>query len=305
MKQHNHQEIANTSRRDFLKLGGIAAATVTVGAAAGAGFVLGRDPDANVGYGRTEAGKDMFFNRESFRVDVAPTMEVASELIRPEWGDFLFHRTRVLGAEMKNGWIPTQDWRDIPHDGVREYYSRYPERWADMYQSFEEKAEHAQNFEKHRDRFALGWAYSAAYMRGVYSDFPPKPQGHPDEVNFQWVKREKQEFKSPKHAADLIKKMAFKFGMSVVGITKLDPNFVFKNTMRGMPDWDDSIPKHWKNVIIFGTPMNWDPMYAAIGYSTSYDGYFRAKNASGLMAATLVSSVMRLVHNGRDLIMRS
>ncbi|MGF1877578.1 twin-arginine translocation signal domain-containing protein [Photobacterium frigidiphilum] len=277
----------NPSRRNFLKMGGVAAAAVTVGASAGAGFALGRDPDANVGYGRTEAGKDMFFNREPFRVDSAPTLEVAGKLVRPEWSDFLFHRTGVLSTLMKDGWIPTTDWKTIPDARIREYYSRYPERWDDMYQSFSEKVKHDQNVEKHRDQFALGWAHSAAFMRGVYSDFPPKPNGHPDKVDFQWVKREQQEFKSPKHASDLIKKMAFKFGMSIVGITKMDPNFVFKNTMRGMPEWDESIPKHWKNVIVFGTPMNWDPMYAAIGYSTSYDGYFRAKNAAGLMAAYL------------------
>ena len=33
--------------------------------------------------------------------------------------------------------------------------------------------------------------------------------------------------------------------------------------------------------------MNWDPMYAAAGYSTSYDAYFRARMATGLMTAWL------------------
>ncbi|MGF1722991.1 4Fe-4S dicluster domain-containing protein [Vibrio kyushuensis] len=284
----NKTHVESTSRRDFLKMGGVIAATATVGAAAGAGFALGRDPDANVGYGRTEAGKDMFFNREPFRVKEAPTLHVAGKLERPEWSDFLFHRTRVFTSLMKDGWVPSKDWQDIPNEKVKEYYSRYPERWLDMYDAFIEKDKHAKNIERHRDQFALGWAHSAAYARGnSSSNFPPQPNGHPDEVDFQWVKRDPMPFKSPKHASELIRQMAFKFGMSCVGITKLDPNFVFKNTMRGMPSWDDSIPKHWKNVIIFGTPMNWDPLYAAIGYSTSYDGYFRAQNASALMSAYL------------------
>ena len=55
----------------------------------------------------------------------------------------------------------------------------------------------------------------------------------------------------------------------------------------GNRNWGEDIPKHWKNIIVFGVPMNWDPMYAAAGYSTSYDGYFRAKTASGLLAAWL------------------
>ncbi|GAL03840.1 tetrachloroethene reductive dehalogenase PceA [Photobacterium aphoticum] len=134
-------------------------------------------------------------------------MEVAGELTRPEWGDFLFHRTTALAQAITKGWTPTKDWRDIPHERTREYYSRFPERWADMYESFSESAEHDANVEKNRPRFALSWAYSAAYYRGVTSNFPPKPEGHPDEVDFQWVKdRPRQEFQSPKHASELIKK---------------------------------------------------------------------------------------------------
>ncbi|GLO63518.1 hypothetical protein MACH09_40260 [Vibrio sp. MACH09] len=287
MSKQLTEGVANSTRRDFLKLGGAAAATATVGIAAATGFVSGRDPDANVGWGRTEAGKDMFFEREPFQVDVAPTLRMEGAVTRPEWGDHLFNRFGSLMKSIKKGWKPTEDWRDIPDERVRTYYEQYPHRWADMYESFSEKIEHSENIEAHRDRLALGWAYSGAFLKGVKSDFPPKPKGHPNEVDFQWTKKKRHEFKSPKHASDLIKKMAFKFGMSIVGITKLDPNFVIKNHMRGMPQWDDSIPKHWKNVIIFGAPMNWDPMYAAIGYSTSYDAYFHAKNASGLMAAFL------------------
>jgi len=277
----------NSSRRNFLKLGGIAAATATVGAGAGAGFVLGRDPDANIGWGRTEAGKDMYFNREAFEVDFPPTMEVVGEIQRPEWGDYLFNRAFSLVKSIKGGWNPSDDWTQIPDLRVREYYEKYPKRWEEMLLSFSEKVKHDNNIEKHRDRFALAWAYSGAYSKGLHADFPPEPTEHPDVDDFKWVQREPKEFKSPKHASKLIKQMAFKFGMSLVGITKLDSNFVFKNMMRGMPEWGEEIPEHWKNVIVFGVPMNWDPMYAAVGYSTSYDAYYRAKMASGLMAAYL------------------
>ncbi len=287
-KKHSEEAAASLSRRNFLKMGGIAAATATVGAAAGAGFVAGRDPDANVGWGRTEAGKDMYFNREPFRVDKAPCLNIAGPIERPEWGDFLFNRVMSMGGSMhKDGWKPNKDWQQIPDPRVREYYSRYPERWPEMLLSFREKVKHDANLEKHRDRFALAWAYSGAFGTGLHSNFPPVPTAHPDEDDFKWVKREPMEFQSPAHASKLVKQMANKFGMSLVGVTKLDPSFVFKNMMRGMPDWGEEIPKHWKNVIIFGVPMNWDPMYAAIGYSTSFDAYYRVKQASGLMAAWL------------------
>ena len=287
-KKQTEEAAANPSRRNFLKMGGAAAATATVGAAAGAGFVLGRDPEANVGWGRTEAGKDMYFDREAFRVDKAPSLNIVGKVERPEWGDFLFNRVFSMGHSIHNdGWIPSEDWQQIPDPRVREYYSKYPERWKEMLQSFSEKVKHDEHMEQHRGRFALSWAYSKAFFTGMNANFPPQPTDHPDTDDFKWVKREQMEFQSPAHASKLIKQMAFKFGMSLVGVTKLDPAFVFKNMMRGTEEWGEEIPKHWKNVIIFGVPMNWDPMYAAVGYSTSYDAYFRAKQASGLMAAFL------------------
>ncbi|MGF1758785.1 4Fe-4S dicluster domain-containing protein [Photobacterium sagamiensis] len=287
-KKHAAEEASNPSRRNFLKMGGAAAATVTVGAAAGAGFALGRDPDANVGWGRTEAGKDMYFNREPFRVDVPPTFNVVGTVERPEWSEFLFNRVfSMVGSIKKDGWVPSADWGDIPDPRVRAYYAKYPERWKEMLLSFSAKVQHDANYEKYRDRFALSWAYAGAFNKGLHSDFPPEPKEHPDQDDFKWVQRDPMEFQSPAHASKLIKQMAFKFGMSLVGITKLDPTFVIKNMMRGVPEWGEEIPKHWKNIIVFGVPMNWDPMYAAVGYSTSYDAYYRVKQASGLMAAFL------------------
>ncbi|WP_066014696.1 MULTISPECIES: 4Fe-4S dicluster domain-containing protein [Endozoicomonas] len=289
--QVNGEGAAVTSRRNFLKLGGLAAAGTTIGAAAGAGFVLGRDPDANVGWGRTEAGKDMFFNRKPFEVDHAPTLEVVGPIERPEWEDYLFNRFPVIGKAIQDGWDPNNGWETLEDEQVKKYYARHPDRWPEMLQAFVEQNRRAQHREKHRDRFALAWANGRSWLKGLdQSNFPPKPVDHPDIDDFKWVQGEPAEFQSPAHASKLVKKMVFTFGASIVGITKLDPAFVFKNMMRmkgGNRNWGEDIPKHWKNIIVFGVPMNWDPMYAAAGYSTSYDGYFRAKTASGLLAAWL------------------
>ena len=282
----------DTSRRDFLKLGGLAATGATIGAAAGAGFVLGRDPDANVGWGRTEAGADMFFDRKPFQVEKAPTLEIVGPTSRPEWSDFLFNRMPTLAHAMEGGWDPRGGWETIEDDRVREYYSRFPERWAEMHQAFKEMSKRGKHRENYRDRFALAWAYGNAFDQGLSTmNFPPKPVEHPDTYDFRWIKVDKPaKFKSPAHASKLVKQMVHKFGMSIVGITKVNPDFVFKNMMRmdGRNDkWGEDIPKHWKNIIVFGVPMNWDPLYAAVGYSTSYDGYFRARCATGLLTAWL------------------
>ena len=181
----------NTSRRDFLKFWGLAAA-------AGAGFVLGRDPDANVGWGRTEAGKDMFFNRKPFEVDHAPTLEMVGPVERPEWSDFLFNRYPVIGHAIIDGWNPNNGWETIEDERVREYYSRHPDRWPEILQAFVEMDRRSQHREKHRDRFALAWAYGNAYDKGLMTaNFPPVPYEPPDVDDFKWVKGEPAKFKSP------------------------------------------------------------------------------------------------------------
>lgn len=75
--------------------------------------------------------------------------------------------------------------------------------------------------------------------------------------------------------------MAHQFGASLVGITGVHKEFIFKNMMRGMDEWGDEVPEHWKSIIVIGIPMNWDPMYSAIGYSTSYDAYHKCRLAIG------------------------
>ncbi|WP_216636491.1 4Fe-4S dicluster domain-containing protein [Endozoicomonas ascidiicola] len=285
------EEAAVASRRNFLKMGGLAAAGTTLVAGAGAGFVLGRDPDANVGWGRTEAGADQFFNRKPFEVDKAPTLIEVAPIERPEWSDFLFNRLPVLSNAIAGGWNPESGWEAIEDDRVRDYYSRYPERWPEMAQAFREMDTRREHREKYRDRFALAWAHGNAWETGrTLSNFPPNPKEGPEVDDFKFIKVAPTKFKSAAHASKLVKKMAYTFGASIVGITKLDHSFVFKNMMRkegGNRDWGEEVPKHWKNIIVFGVPMNWDPMYAAAGYSTSYDGYFRCKNISGLLSVWL------------------
>lgn len=289
-------QVSDQSRRDFLKFGSATAAVATVGASMGAGFIAGRDPDANVGWGRTEAGKDQFFDRKPFEVDVAPTLELVGKAERPEWGDWLFNRRGVLKELIADGFdITNSNWTDIPEPKTRAYYEKYPDRWPKMQGAIMQMAAHADNTRPQFDRYALAWAYDRSFLTALAtSHFPPRPQGHPDVEDFKLIGNvaDKQvEFQSPTHASKLIKQMAHKYGMSLCTIAKFDERFMVKNMMRGMPggsqNWDESVPKHWKNVIIFGVPMNWDPMYAAAGYSTSFDAYWRCQQATGLMAAFL------------------
>ncbi|UJF17286.1 4Fe-4S dicluster domain-containing protein [Vibrio sp. SS-MA-C1-2] len=307
--ENNKNKLKSHSRRNFLKFGGAAATVGTIGAVCGTGYVQGQDPDANVGYGRTEAGADQFFDREPFRVDVAPTLIREGNLERPEWGDFLFNRHISLSKSIKKGYVP-DDFTNIPDPRVKSYYQKHPERWPDMKEAFIKSSERLSNLDQQRNQFAISWAFTAAqkianagltkkhlstmtarevFDKPVPSTFPIPPVGHPDLADRALIPidRDPMPFKSSKHAADLIKEISHKFGASFVGITKVHPEWVFKGMMRGMDSWGDEIPKHWKNMIIVGVPMNWDSTYASVGYSTSAEAYHKLRMISGKMQAFL------------------
>jgi len=292
------------SRRSFLKIGGLTAAAATVAGAGGAGFAIGRSDDAYTGYGRTYRGGDMFFNREPFRVDVPSMMTPVGEVTRPEWEEFLFWRFEALIGLIKSGeWTPDMGIEKLPGE-VGTYYRARPGDLEIALESLQRNVIRTEAWKKEKNvRYALAGAYNMSfYKAGMYnsqgSTVPEEPndvhmrEGRPippEEWDFRGVWRDKpMQFKSPKHASTLIKRMAHMYGMSLVGITKFDPNFMFKNRMRGMPDygrgtWGDKVPEHWKSIIVFGVPMNWDGTYGATGYSTSFDAYHRSRTASGLL----------------------
>jgi reductive dehalogenase len=245
----------------------------------------------------------MFFNREPFRVKTAAMMEPVSKVERPDRYDFIFDRLKeIIPLIQKGEWNPGMGLEKLPGQ-IGDYYRKYPEKYRIMMDSLEKRAKSREDWNngKH-ERYTLSAAYTEALAHGgMYNQYgstiPEEPDdAHkksgkpipPEEWDFRHVKREKpMEFKSPRHATKLIKRMAHLFGTSIVTIGKFDPRFMFTNKMRGMPnggaDWGDKVPEHWKSIIVFGVPMYWDQTYAAIGYCTSYDAYFRSRVTAGLL----------------------
>ncbi|MCW8329141.1 twin-arginine translocation signal domain-containing protein [Photobacterium sp. SDRW27] len=326
MKKEKDEETQNPSRRNFLKIGGAAAAAATVGVGASTGFVLGREPDQDTGWGRTAAGKDMFFDREPFRVDTAPTLIKAGKTSRPEREDFLFKRLDMIGKAIKQGWNPADGWESCPDLRVVNYYRQWPKRWPEMMEALRQRSLSVKMQHKYIDRYVIAHAYDHANNASMYGqngvpvNWPLPPEGEPDVADFKSIYDpmygdpeaearlnfgstraggeekaipvvKKRHFKTPAHATKLIKKVAHQMGCSFVGITKMDPDFVFKNIMRGTPDdgenWGDKIPEHWKSVIVLGVPMSWDAMYAAPAYGTSYEAYSVVRFASGKLEVFL------------------
>lgn len=291
------------SRRNFLKWGSVAATAATVAGAGGAGFAIGRSDDAYTGYGRTYQGGDMFFNREPFRTKTAAMMEPVGKVERADATDFLFMRLRgIIGMIKKGEWNPGMGLDKMPGP-IGNYYRKKPQDYEIMMDSLKKRAASREDWKNGKEkRYTLAAAYTQAYRyAGMYnshgSTIPEDPadvykqtgeEQPPEKWDYRHISREKPlEFKSPKHATKLIKRMAHLFGTSVVGIGKFDPTFMFTNMMRGMKNggygYGDKVPEHWKSIIVFGVPMHWDQTYSAIGYSTSYDAYFRSKTTAGLL----------------------
>ena len=292
------------SRRNFLKFGGATAAAATIAGAGGAGFAIGRSDHAYTGYGQTYQGGDMFFNRDPFRCEVPAMMDPVSKVERADWYEFFTYRLIGIVEILKSGkWTPDMGVEKLPGP-IGGYYRARPGQLEIMLDALRRNVNRAKAWEKGKHKkYALAGAYNMALAKGGLENpdhtqrLPADPADEykrtgkpipPEDWDYRGIWRKKpMAFKSPAHATKLIKRMAHQFGASLVGITRFDPRFMFKNVMRGMPDngreWGDKVPEHWKSIIVFGVPMNWDGTSAAIGYSTSFDAYFRNRCTSSLL----------------------
>ncbi len=255
-------------RRQFLKATAVGSATVGGAGLFSFGVRAGRDPDAYTGMKNREGGYQTF-DREKWAVST-PTYERAGPTSRVD------ARTEVIFARM--GYLRMYDegkGLDSFPDHVRDYYRKHPEDLkTDLYLRREIFPKRAADSKKHHKEFILSRAWSnamgAVVPRGV--NRPPEewdfPQGGASAAPYK--------MKDPKRTSALIKKVAHQFGSTLVGITKLNPDWVYRVPLKGRgfkPDQPIEVPKHWVYAIVVGVPMSWDPMFANPPYGTSNDAY--------------------------------
>jgi reductive dehalogenase len=124
-----------------------------------------------------------------------------------------------------------------------------------------------------------------AFSRGMGAVGPASIRGTPEENDFPRDRRgnpaQPMKMRDPEKTAALVKKMAHEFGSTLVGITKLNPNWVYGYPIsrRGFenPEEPLEIPDWWEYAIVVGTPMAWDPMFANPNFGTSHDAYSRSR----------------------------
>ncbi len=309
----------NVNRRQFLKASG-AAGAVAGGAGLGLfGYAAGKDPNTYLGW-QTFEGGDQYFNRKKHEVD-KPTYERVGPTSRPDPRvEQLFERRGQFGYQYRRGLQQGLEGPAMFEEPLRSFYEKNPEVLElDIINVEEILPVRRIDSPLYRDQFKLATAWSDA-MGAVG---PSGPQGPPETDDFPRRRRMmggmapggrrtppqggvapgreqmtamtggpasgQLKMKDPVQTARLIKKVAHELGSTLVGITELNPDWVYAYPIRGrgFENLDEplEIPEHWKYAIVVGTPMSWDPMYANPNYGTSNDAYSRSRVVAARVAA--------------------
>lgn len=283
-------------RREFIKASGLAGAFLGSAGLGFYGYEAGKDPVTYTGAENLQ-GASQTFNRKRFAIDGSPHEKVGPTRRADGRSEVIFSR---MGAFFRN-WDEEKGLESLP-PVLRKFYKENPEALElDLYL----RKEIMPKFMKDRrnpeysNQFILAEAWSHA-MGAV----APEPIKDPPEVSdFPRAGRfggraEPLKMKSPRKTSRLIKQIAYQLGSTLVGIAKLNPDWVYSHSMGGRGFDRDRplvIPKHWEYAIVVGTPMSWDPFYANPTYGTSNDSYSRSR----IVAFRVASFIKQLGYPAR------
>jgi len=284
------------SRRSLLKVAALAGTVTSAGGILLSGIEAGKDPESYTGWESFNPGTQ-FFDRRPFEFE-GPAHVPVGEVRRPgHLTDYVFGRVAAFqrAYEKNPEWTPGDPVEEldlIPE--IVEFYKEFPERLEWDYRTFKETIP---NNRKDRKEFGNYYRLAEAYSSGFtyHGRNLPGPEGPPEESDFSFTIPARGDrpsrsrpigepvpFKSPDLAAEFIKEIAHRFGATLVGITRTNPDFLYSEGWRGCPqDYDFSkLPAHWEYSIVIGVPMEWDVVLASPQASTSYDGYDRVSTAA-------------------------
>jgi len=284
------ESLKGISRRDFLKIGGLAAVAVQAGSLTAAGIAAGKDSESYTGWESFNPGTQ-FFNRKPFEFD-GPAYAPVSEVRRPSHiTDYVFGRVQMLQEALKThpNWTPDNPLEDLGlHPKVVAFYNEFPERLEWDYRTITETIpQNIEDKKKYENYYKLADAYSEGFV--YHARRLPRPQKPPEESDFLTFNGQEEvpigeplPFKSPELAAEFIKELAHRYGATLVGITKTNIDWCYSEGWRGCPeDYDFSkLPAHWEYAIVIGVPMEWDVILSSPQASTSYDAYDRVSTAA-------------------------
>ena len=281
---------AKLSRREFLKATGVASAVLSLAGASAGGVGAGTDFDTFTGWGASFEGGDQYFDGKAYEVD-EPTYKKVGTSRRADprvegRGHFGTYK-KAKGA----GWTPDQGIDALPPH-LAAFYKENPDSQvaADYRHDVLEPLQ-----KENQKKYGLQWQLSKTWSSAYSAVKPARPDSPPEEWDYRNVPDEALKFKTPDHAAELIKKVAHTFGATLVGITRLNPDWVYSHDLRGAEKGPYDVPEHWEYAIAVTTPHEWGQMAANPTYGLSSDAY----NRSSIAGARLESFIQRLGYSAR------
>ncbi|MCP4723935.1 MAG: reductive dehalogenase [bacterium] len=282
------------NRRQFLKASGAAGAVAGSAGLGLFGYAAGKDPNSYLGWKSFEGG-DQTFDRKSWEVD-EPTYQKIGTGSRPDARvENIFDRRGRFRRQYQEG-VQIGDLDEL----LQSHYTKHPNDLdLDILDIEEISPKLRADSGKYRMKFLLANSWSRAN-----SAVNPRQDSRPPEIaDFPGARRggsapEPVKLKSPQKTSKLIKKIAHELGSTLVGITRLNPDWVYSHTHNGRGfdvDTPLEVPAHWEYAIAVGTPMSWDPMYANPNYGTSEDAYSRTR----IVAYRLASFIKQLGYAAR------
>jgi len=292
----SEEQKAPISRRNFLKITGLAAVAAQAGGLVAAGVNAGSSSESYTGWESFNPGTQ-FFDRTPFRFE-GPAHLPVSEVRRPShMTDYVFGRVATFQAALAehSDWQMGDPVADLgfPPQLVA-FYEEFPERLEWDYKTFTETIpNNMQDRATYGNYYLLAEAYSSGFEghrpripRPVappeVSDYTKPTAANPAEPTEAEMIGDPVPFKSPELAAEFIKEVAHRYGATLVGITKTNSDWLYDAGWRGCPeDYNfEEMPAHWEYAIVVGVPMEWDVVLSSPQASTSYDGYDRVSTAA-------------------------
>jgi reductive dehalogenase len=292
------------SRRNFLKIAGLVGVAAQAGGLVAAGVQAGKDPNTYTGW-ESFNPSTQFFDRTPYEFD-GPAHAPVGDVRRPSHlTDYVFGRVAAFQAALQANpdWALGDPIEDLGlHPQIVAFYEEFPERFDWDYKTFTETIPtNMQERQVYGNYYLLAEAYSTGFethgrslLKSVappeISDFQ-KPGVYKAEPEASDMIGEAVPFKSPELASEFIKEVAHRYGATLVGITKTNPDWLYSEGWCGCPeDYDFSeMPAHWEYAIVIGVPMEWDVVLGSPQASTSYDGYDRVSTAAWRLEACIKS----------------
>jgi reductive dehalogenase len=319
MAKKNKIKRADFSRREFIKMGGAVAAGLQIGAVAGAGIAAGKDPSTHTGWQHL-GDNTQFVDRKKLQI-TGPAYKITGETRRPDLVESVFNRNPIIRQQMRveerrmtatpdggetgpmaspesapdvapettvgmgQGEPPTQQFPPVENfpEPLLSHYRKHPHVYdLDKIRIEEVMPKRAKDVEKYGEFYTLINAWSGSWQTSEPITTPPEVS----DFHLGSGRRARKigkpvPFKSPVHAAQLIKKVTHHFGAAMVGITTINPDWCYNHSLRGSKDRGSyEVPKHWEYVIAFGVPHQWEQVNSNPNFGTSFDAYSRATIAA-------------------------